>query len=361
MLEITDPIDGAVLNRRNGRQDEQGLVVSVQGQAEAGSKVTVNGVLASRAGQDFTADVSLRQAENEILAVAEGPSGRQQCRVRVLWDRHSKPRYRFAIDDNSFFLRDIFRQGYRSLFDCFYLDALRKLNRSYGAKFVLNCFFRTPEDDFNLPQFPDRYRAEWRDNAGWLKLAFHAFAEFPDRPYQDADPAILASDLDSVAEQIVRFAGPQTYSPPTVIHWAMLRSDALPVLAGRGVKALSTHLRQERGGWDINYKLDDEHCRYLLGHDAWKDYASGIVFSNIDLVCNLTPLPRIAPVLEKMAADPDTAELLDLFTHEQYTWPFYKNYIPDHFARIESAVRWASRHGYEPVFFHEGLLGAQEG
>ncbi|MBO4526907.1 MAG: hypothetical protein J5743_04720, partial [Victivallales bacterium] len=35
----------------------------------------------------------------------------------------------------------------------------------------------------------------------------------------------------------------------------------------------------------------------------------------------------------------------------------YKNYIPDHAKRMETAARYVTEHGYEPVFFHEGFLG----
>lgn len=48
---------------------------------------------------------------------------------------------------------------------------------------------------------------------------------------------------------------------------------------------------------------------------------------------------------------------MDLFTHEQYFWPFYHNHIPDHAERLDRAIRWVTERGYEPVFFHEGLLG----
>jgi hypothetical protein len=56
-------------------------------------------------------------------------------------------------------------------------------------------------------------------------------------------------------------------------------------------------------------------------------------------------------------AKPDQAEILDLMTHEQYFWPFYSAYLPDHPQRIETAIRWATDRGYEPVFLHEGFLG----
>jgi hypothetical protein len=50
---------------------------------------------------------------------------------------------------------------------------------------------------------------------------------------------------------------------------------------------------------------------------------------------------------------------MDLFTHEQYFWPFYMNYVPDHPQRVETAIRWVTERGYKPVFFHEGFLGGR--
>ncbi|MDY7009389.1 MAG: hypothetical protein SVV80_01370 [Planctomycetota bacterium] len=360
MLQITEPFDGAVLNHRNGRQTKDSLIIRVCGQADESARVSVNGVAASRNGAEFSADVALREKETDIVAVAEGPADRRETGVRVVWDRYSRKRYRFSIDDNSFFLRDITQKQYNSLFDCFYLDILRKLHEKYGAKFALNVFFQTPENDFDLAQFPDRYKGQWRDNSDWLTLAFHAYAEFPDRPYLQAEPDKLAADFDRVAEQIVRFAGEQAYSPPTVIHWAVIRPDALPVLAERGVRVLSTGLWWRDKKWDINYVLDDAQCEYLSTHDALKDFESGIIFSNSDITCNNTPVDQTVPVLQKKVSDPNTAEIIDLFTHEQYFWNFYYKYVPDHAERLDAAIRWASENGYEPVFFHEGLLGGKD-
>ena len=89
---------------------------------------------------------------------------------------------------------------------------LRDLNRKHGAKFSVNIDYPTG-DGFSLPQFSDRYRGEWRDNSGWLKRAFHGHADKPDRPHQDPPPEKLLADLDQVAEQKHRFAGPETYAP----------------------------------------------------------------------------------------------------------------------------------------------------
>jgi hypothetical protein len=110
----------------------------------------------------------------------------------------------------------------------------------------------------------------------------------------------------------------------------------------------------------VNYRWNDEVSEYLCRHDAWKDFDSGIVFSRVDIVCNNVPLDKIASTLGPQLEDPDTAEVLDLFTHEQYFWPFYRNHIPDHPQRLDTTIRWATDHGYKPVFFHEGLLGGRD-
>jgi hypothetical protein len=368
-----------VLNHRHGRKVEGGLEIPVRGTAPLGQPVTVNGVYARRAGEHFAAEVVLSAPETDLVAVSSGVTGRSEHRIRMVWDRFSKPRFRFTIDDNSSFLRDIAAKKYKSLFDCPYLGGLRELNRKCGVKFSLNLFYTTPENDFNLSQFPSSYKAEWSDCANWLKLAFHAYAEFPDRPYQNSTPEKLAQDLDLVAGEIVRFAGDATYSPPTVIHWGMVHPSAWPVLTRRKVKALTGFFMPNTGssyttdgetfnveqsgtpfGYDVNYGLDEVRSEYLARHDALKDFASGLVFSRVDIVCNNVPLEQIEAVLDPLTRDPNTGEIMDLLTHEQYFWPFYFNYRPDHFQRVEAAVRFCTERGYEPVFLHEGFLGGKE-
>ena len=355
-VKIEEPFNGAVLNRRHGRQGDDGLAIKVSGQAPADDKVTINGLPTRRAGARFTSEITLAQKETEITAVSQGRFGRHEHRVRVIWDKHSEPRYRFSIDDNSFFLRDIAGKNYASLFDCFYLKGIRELHAKYGTRFVLNIYYTT-DDGFELPQFPDRYKSEWRDNSDWLKLAFHAYANEPARPYQYAPASKLIADLKTVAEQIVRFAGEQSYSPPTVIHWGMVQPAVLKPLYDNGVRVLSGYFRRSGGVWDVNYLVDEARSEYMSRHDALMDFESGIVFSRVDIVCNSTPIDRIVPTLEPLTKDPNQAEIMDIFTHEQYFWPFYSNYIPDHFQRLETAIRWATERGYKPVFFHEGFLG----
>jgi len=360
LLRIEEPFHGAVLNHRHGRQASDGLTIRVTGSAPLGDRVLVNGQPTERAGTTFSADVLLTENENDILAQSDGRFGRYQHHVRVVWDKHSEPRYRFAIDDNIFFLRDIAQNNHRSLFDCHYLDMLRRLHGEYGTLFALNIYF-TDNDGFDLTQFPDRYKKEWEENADWLKLAFHALADEPARPYQYATPQQVTAEFDKVVEQIHRFAGERAYSPTTITHWAMLQPTAFKPLAERGVKVLSGYFRQRNGVWGINYNLDDARSEYLSRHDALKDFDSGIVFTKVDLICNHLPsIDRVVPTLEPLPKDANQAEIMDLTTHEQPFWPFWRGHLPDHAKRAETAIRWVTEHGYKPVFFHEGFLGGRE-
>ena len=76
-------------------------------------------------------------------------------------------------------------------------------------------------------------------------------------------------------------------------------------------------------------------------------------------MCNSVPVDRIAGAFKPLAKDPNTAEIMDLFTHEQYFWPFERNYIPDHFQRLDTAIRWVTEPGHKPMSLHEGLLGGR--
>ena len=359
LLKIEEPFHGAILHERLAEKVNNGLKIKVSGEAPLHDIVTVNGQPTVRAGRNFSADIVLNKKINEITAISQGSFGSQQHNVKVLWDKHSFRRYRFGIDDNSFFFRDIAGKNYKSLFDCFYLKMLQDLNRRYGAKFVLNIYYTTGED-FNLTQFPDKYKGEWKDNCDWLKLSFHAYANDPDRPYQYAPVEKLMADFDLVAEQIRRFAGEDTYSPPTVVHWASVIPDALKPLYQKGVRILSGAFVYRFGEWDGAYHIDGARSEYIARSDGLMDFDSGIIFSKADITCNKVPVEKVVPLLESKAKDPRQAEIMDCFTHEQYFWPFYSHYIPDHAQRLDAVIHWLTEHGYKPVFFHEGLLGGPD-
>lgn len=367
MFKITNIMHGAVLNCECGRETASGLEIAVKGYADPLDDVRVNNVPCLRARNEFSCNVSITEKISEIRAETKNPEGQFIHAVKVIWDKNSFKRYHFYIDDCIFFLADIHKHGYKSLFECFFLRRLQELNRRYGVKFVLNCFYRNDHDPFTLPELTGRYKSEWIDNTGWLKLSFHAYSEFPDRPYQDTSSEKLAGDYDLVREEIVRFAGAETFRPPTVIHWGMVRPEALNVLVARGVKILSgmflngrTAVGQESGEelrLDVGYFLDKTRAEYLKNNLLVYDFEKKILFIMGDVCCNLDPADTIVRMLELKYGRGNLNHVITLATHEQYSFPFYANYIPDHFERIEAAVKWCAEHNYRPVFPHEGILG----
>ncbi|MDO9541436.1 MAG: hypothetical protein Q7J98_03825 [Kiritimatiellia bacterium] len=367
MFKITNIMHGAVLNREWGQETASGLEIAVKGYADPSDEVLVNNIPCLRARNDFACNVNITERISEIRAETINHEGQFAHAIKVIWDKSSFKRYRFFIDDCIFFLADIHKHGYTSLFECFFLRRLQEMNRRYGVKFVLNCFYRNDHVPFTLSEFPERYKSEWLDNAGWLKLSFHAYSEFPDRPYQNASGEKLAADYDLVRDEIVRFAAAETFCPPIVIHWAMVNPACLKVLVERGVNVLSGQflnarmaVGQEVGGeecLDIGYFLDKTRAEYLKNNSLVYDFQKGILFEMGDICCNLDSAEEIGRKLELKYGRGDVNHVIALATHEQYAFPFYANYIPDHFERIEVAVKWCAEHNYRPVFPHEGILG----
>ena len=357
-LRILQPFHGSILHCRSGDPvikvvegidgSPMALKIRVSGEASPDAAVTVNGVECRRNGKIFEAEIELRQKTNEVIVRLKSSSGDiHESRMTVLWLKNSVPRYRFTIDDTIFFLREVHRSRNKRLFDNYFLDNLRKLHSKYGTKVALNLFYETSGDKeklnvereyFNLSQFSDRYKSEWRDNADWLRLSFHAKREFPDEPYKDASNETLISDFVELEGEIKRFAGEESYLPATVVHWGQIRPEAYKPLSAHGVTALSGFFtKRPNGDYYVHYRMDAPRCDYLNKHDFLLDTDSGIVFSKVDLIANTVPLHDIVPTLEKVTDDPKTAEFVDLLTHEQYFWPFYKNYLPDRWERLDRA------------------------
>ena len=371
-IRITQPFNGAVLHRRlkdpvvgvvEGTDGKPiALKIKVSGEAPPDAAVTVDGIASRRNGKTFEAEIELRQKTNDIVVRAKLSSNEvKEARGRVLWLKNSVPRYCFGIDDTIFCLREIHRNNYKSIFDDYFLGNLQKLNRQYGMKVTLNLFYTTSVEEiltaereqFNLSQFSDKYKSEWRDNADWLRLAFHAKREFPDRPYKDASVETLIGDYLELEKEVKRFAGEETYSPALVIHWNEIRPEMLKPLAAQGVKVL--------GAGTVGYPHDAVCREYLSKQDFLLDADSGIVFMRRDLrVLNNEPLDNIVPELEKTIVDPNTAEVVFFVTHEQYFWQFYKNYIPNHWKRLERAFGYVTERGYKPVFINDETLGLDD-
>lgn len=367
MNQITSLRHGTVVNKFYGKESGGILHLPVSGIADEDARVTVNGIEAERLGVNFSAVVPISEKITELVMSAESTCGKITHAIKVLYDKESFPRYNFFIDDNSFFWTEIIRQRPASLFDHFYLKFLRRMHKEYGTKFTLNLFFRNDHDFCELSSFPDCYKGEFADNADWLRMSWHAFSEFPDRPYQNASPEKLAADYDLIKGEVCRFAGEASFIPPVAAHWSIIRPDGMAELVKRGVKVMAgqfinpkTAMKEEQKNahlCDIGYFQNLREALYLEKEQMLYNFDQEILYLHGMLICNYWNCKEIQEKLSEIKASSIHHEILSLETHEQYTFPNYFNYLPDHLERIETALRISTDMGYKPVFFAEGLLG----
>ena len=243
MIEITNYRQGAILNHNHGKEGKKSLKVTVQGISEGGWPVTVNEQPAVMEGRHFSADVELTQRVNTVKASVVTPYGTYSQELTLVWDKKSFKRFNFFIDDHSFLFTDLAKQRPKKAFDHFYLAGLKKIHDQYGLKVTLNSFYHNDHDPFDLKDMPAIWKSEFEENSDWLKFSFHAYSEFPDRPYAEATAETFGKHWDMVQKEIERFAGPKSFIAPVVIHWANVHPAVAQEAIRRGVTAYSNNFR----------------------------------------------------------------------------------------------------------------------
>lgn len=394
MLEITNIRQGAILNHNHGKEEADGLTVRFEGISDYPGPVTLNGQPTFRDGRLFSANIKLTEKINTVTAASESAFGNFSQSIKVVWDKKSFKRTNCYIDDHSFFWTDLARERPKRAFDHFYLKNLKEIHNRCGFKVTLNCFYHNDHFDCNITEVPDTWKQEFIDNSDWLKLSFHSKGEFPDRLYIETPYEEFANDYDMTRDEIIRFAGEETFIAPVVIHWAMISPGCVKALQERGVKAYATAFRPRlmggpsasaRAAGNTSNQMDkytesakyealmkfasdfavDEHYSnieensYLSNHRCFYNPRFDITFFRGGCCCNLLTKEvikeRLQGILDSSAAVGN--EFFNFGSHEQYSFPYYHNYIPDHDERIGVAAQYMADAGCEFVFFSEGFMG----
>jgi hypothetical protein len=359
-FRITSPWHGDVLNLHDGHETADSLTVTVTGLAPAGSSVSVNGSPTGVRDGCFSAPATIRQHRNDITAVCRVAGAEHTESITILWDKASSPRYRFSVDDNIEFLKDLGTRpdDYPSLFDHWYLGFWRNMHQEYGARIHINIYYQTVGGDFTLAQVPAKWKDEWQANAGWLHLSFHALQDQPERPYENASYHQIARDFDLVMREIRRFAGEAVTSSATTVHWAAATKEACRALYDRGIRVLIGIFRREfEGKCPTGYYLSDDLKDHANERDAWYDPETDLLFVTEDATVNNLRVEEVVPWLERQAANPHTGELLELLIHEQYFREELSHFQPDIEQKVIRCLRWVTDHGYQPAFWGDGFLG----
>ena len=71
-------------------------------------------------------------------------------------------------------------------------------------------------------------------------------------------------------------------------------------------------------------------------------------------------MDKVASNLLERIEVPGKNHLINIAGHEQYWWPFYKNFVPDNYDRYATAFRFVLDRGYKPVWIEDGFFGGAE-
>ena len=353
-IKFLSPIDGDMLSAYDGKVSDGGILTEVKLSASPDMKLKINGITAKFTDGTFTAAIRLKDYKNVIEAI-DSVTG-ETSGIVVFWLKNIVNKYRLSLDDNIWFLKDINANAgkYKSIFENPYLGMLKQVHDNFDTKIHLNLFYQT--DGFNLSQMTDRYKSEWKDNAGWLRLSFHALQEFPDRPYLTAGYDQVKHDCILVKDQIRRFAGEELMGPVTTLHWGAANAEGCRALKDQGYQTLAGYFNAE-GPDTVSYYLSDEKRLHVNNRFIWKDNREEMILSRMALVINTVKLEEIVPHLEKLRSSGHRPPYADLMIHEQYFYPSYFNYQPDFRDKVMTAVKWAADNGYKPAFLSECVFG----
>ena len=249
----------------------------------------------------------------------------------------------FTIDDNIRFIEDLYRHKYFSLFSHPYTKLLKDLHEKFNVKIQLNLFYKN--QNFTLSNATEKFLKEWKENSDWLKLSFHSLFENV-KPYENSSYEEVYKDCNLVNGEIIRFAGKNSLAKTTTIHYCLATEQGLKALKDLGVNGL-LGLYGDNKNPRTSYSCSKEESEKVR-NGLYKG-KFGLTFSNIDVIMNLFSPKEIVEKLVKLT----DKENVNVMIHEQYFYSDYFNYEPDFKERIESALEYLTRNGYESRFFEE--------
>lgn len=255
----------------------------------------------------------------------------------------------FTVDDNIRFLKELSESNADSLFSHPYPAMYRQLHEKYGLKVQMNLFYEMP--GFTLTRMTDRFRTEFEENAGWLKMSFHSQLENVE-PYIFSGYSEIYEDCQAVHREILRFAGEKSLAKTTTIHYCKSTEHGLRALKDSGVCGLLGLFGTDEKP-QVSYSLKEGICARIRRGESV--HADGMDFGSIDLVMNLYGKDEMLKKLSGLLS----RDSVRVMIHEQYFYPDYPAYQPDFEEKIESAFKLLAENGYESRFFEETMPNQQ--
>lgn len=357
-LRFVFPIDGDCLNKYDGRLENGILYVYFKVKSE--SPVTLNGKETQYDGEYYIAELPLVKGKNKLIA----DNGRETKEICVFNMNDAIGHYRLSSDDNVIFLWDINKNAdkYSSIFDNPYLAVYKKAHDLYGACVHLNIYyemlpyhysFANRREYFNLSMMTEKFKDEWKANSSWLKLNFHARGDQPDKPYEHTDYQTIYEDCKKVQQEIIRFAGEDTLSDETTIHWGECTEAGVRAVRDLGIRSLAGYFCLEAGKPLVSYFYPKDLVDYLDMRDFWYDRDIDMMYCRIDNVMNLYKTEEIEPLFDVLYEQKKRSGFLEIMIHEEYFYSDYTAYIPAFEDTVLTACKWAKEKGYKGAFLRD--------
>ena len=349
-------IDGDCVNSRDGVVEGDALMLPITVKTTHGCEVCVNSISMTESDCGvYSATVPLFGYRNTITA--ENRTENTSSHITLFRMLNAEKKFRISSDDNLIFLAELTENNYSSIFDHPYLAVYKKAHDLYGAKVHLNLFYSFCDESrsrfsnnrayFDLSMMTDRYKDEFRANSDWLKLAFHSKTEFPRRPYEFSDGEEIVKDCVAVCREIVRFAGAESISNSTTIHYGTANLECVRALRSLGFRSLTGYfVLNEAGSPRVSYYATPELAEHVGARDFWVDTEEDMIFGRIDSELNSGTLESTMEAVIKAANDPHRGGFVSIMIHEQYFYPEYKAYLSDFEERVLAPVKYLYDNGY---------------
>ncbi|MGI6561179.1 MAG: hypothetical protein ACOX3Q_01220 [Clostridia bacterium] len=353
-IKIIKPWNGDFMYKEDGYEKDNALFIPVTVQAPSGSELFLNGRPMKAENGVYEGEAVLTGYESKIVLTDK--DNRVLDEIRLYWAKNTDMKYRFSLDDNIWWLRDLAKNAsvYKSLFDNPFLAFFKKLHDAFGTKVHFNIYYQD-EADFNLSMMPEKYKGEFIANSDWIALTFHALANDPDKPYENTTYEKIYTHCQMVTDEIKRFAGEEVLSDYTTIHWGAVNREGCKALKDFGFKGLVGYFEMVDGKPLVSYYFDEYYTKHINQRDIYRDTEFGLTFIKNDMVVNTFKREDIIPSLEKTLSNPHTSRFIELMIHEQYYHPHYIQYQPDYEQKIWDAVKLVAERGYKPAFLKEIL------
>ncbi len=361
-LNFLSPIDGdVVFEELDGVLENGVLTVPLTLSAKENSTVMVNGITATETEPGvYSVQLPINAYRTEVCATCQETAEEQK--ITLFWFKGGYKTYRIGVDDVIMSLQNIYnhRDEYKSIFEDPFFALYRELHDKYGTHTHMHIYYETVDKSFNLSMFPDTYKQEFIENSHWLRLSFHATADLPNNPYKNASYEAVMEEGKRVADEIIRFAGPEVMDRVTSQHWADSALPGTRAFRDLGYTVLDAYfLIDKNGDPAVSYYLNAEQTRHAQTRDFWVDTKENIIFVKDDIILNKYTADKVKEYLDGYLTRPDRA-FMYLLIHEQYFYPDYAAYLPDYKERLFAGVEWCEEHGYRPSLISDFAFGDNE-